>query len=108
MHLWNPQSYFFTKNKFGDGSPPSYRSATGEEEPIESENEPKNTFTINTTTYKWLIEILEEFGKMGGFQYLNQYFSTINNIDTVALFFKVSSNSIHLLSVRNIYKNYES
>ena len=26
-HLWNPNSYFFVKNKFGDSSPPSYKAS---------------------------------------------------------------------------------
>ena len=29
-HLWNPNSYFFVKNKFGDARPPSYKESTQE------------------------------------------------------------------------------
>ena len=103
FNLWNPNSYFYVKNKFGEGSPPSYRSVVENSDELNEaepgKKEKANSFTVKSAHFVWLVELLEEFGKLGGFQYLTKYFSTIQDIEQVALFLRTCANAVQLLSV---------
>ena len=100
--LLNPESFFFVKNKHG--TPPSYDSIDASDS-SEGNNNNQNNFTLQSSTFPYVIDLLEEFGLNGGFGQINKYFSLLSNISEVAKFLQIFSNSIHFLTVSSFYLN---
>ena len=110
-NLLDPESFFFVKNKHG--TPPTYAAsvdggADGGGGDVDEGGGGNNnnrsssdlSFTIHSSTFPYTVELLEEFGLNGGFAQINKYFSLLSNINEVAKFLQIFSNSIHFLTVR--------
>jgi hypothetical protein len=108
-NLLDPESFFFVKNKHG--TPPTYAAsvdggADGGGGDVDEGGGGNNnnrsssdlSFTIHSSTFPYTVELLEEFGSNGGFAQINKYFSLLSNINEVAKFLQIFSNSIHFLT----------
>ena len=113
--LFDPDSFFFVKNKHGPPSystisaatsPPSYDSTYDEETSTtntSSTDQADTKFTQGNGQFPYNDEIIDHFGRSGGFNHLAEFFHLFSNIDQIAKFLQTFANSIHFLSVSSFF-----
>lgn len=98
--IFDCDAFFFVKNKHG--APPSYSSVTEAE--AEVTPKPEKLFTTSNSLFPFIDEILETFGREGGFDRLVDFLTHFPDIQQVAKFLQTFANSISFLAVRALIR----